>query len=97
MRKLWIMIFSVLAFGLGAFVAIAYKGATSSLAGIHVLCDLLNTAESAGLLSKEQRADVVARTARQFEREAADDFDQDAVRFLDEFETGCPKMPNFKS
>lgn len=92
MRKLWVFLLAVPAFLVGAFATIAYQGAVGSLESFRIACELLNTAESAGLLARAQRVDVVESTAKQL-RKAAPATDENAMRILEQFKTGCPALP----
>jgi hypothetical protein len=93
MRKLWVFLLAVPVFALGAFLAVAYQGATGSLAGFRIACEVLNAGESTGLMTKAQRADVVERAIKRL-RPATSKLDDPATRMLEQFKTGCPELPN---
>jgi hypothetical protein len=96
MRKLWVFLLAAVAFGAGVFAGLAYVGATGSLAGFRVACELLNTAEGAGLLEKAQRADVVERVVREMQRATSDTPRHlKGIELFEQFKTGCPNLPNW--
>ena len=67
MRRLWVFLLATIAFSAGAFVGIAYSGGTGSFASFRVACELLNSAEAAGMLGRAQRADLVDRVVREMQ------------------------------
>ena len=83
MRKIWVFLLAIVAFGIGAFGAAAYSGAVGSFASVRIACELLNTAEANGILVPQQRADVIDRTIRE-------------LQFIEPFKTGCPAVPGFR-
>jgi hypothetical protein len=91
MRKLWVFLLAIPALALGAFLALAYQGAVGSLASIRIACELLNTAERAGLMTRAQRADVVERTLMEM-RKTAPDTDPKALGIMEQLKTGCPTL-----
>jgi hypothetical protein len=92
MRKLWVFLLAMPALALGGFVAIAYQGAVGSLASLRIACELLNTAERAGFLTRAQRADVVERSIREM-RKASSTGDEKLVEMMEQFKAGCPALP----
>jgi hypothetical protein len=94
MRTFFIILLAVFAFALGGFGAIAYSGAKGSMASLRIACELLNTAEVAGVLSRQQRSDVVDRTILELNKSSAR-VDAQVTEFIGQFKAGCPTMPNW--
>jgi hypothetical protein len=88
MRKIWVLLLTALAFGLGLFASKAYMGLTGSIKSIRIACELLNTAESWGILTRPQRADVVDHLL-----ERLPEIPPDMLTFIEELKTGCPNLP----
>lgn len=92
MRKIWVVMLSVVAFTLGAFVAMAYSGVGLSTSGIRIGCELLDQAETMQLLTKQQRADVVDRVHKNLQQSSPKK-DTDLEKLFGQFKTGCPVPP----
>ena len=94
MRKIWVFLLAIVAFGIGAFGAAAYSGAVGSFASVRIACELLNTAEANGILVPQQRADVIDRTIRELRKGSR--VDTELTQFIEQFKTGCPAVPGFR-
>jgi len=94
MRKIWVFLLAIVAFGIGALGATAYSGAVGSFASVRIACELLNTAEANGMLAPQQRADVIDRTIRELHKGAR--VDTEVTQFVGQFKTGCPAVPGFR-
>ena len=90
MRKVWVFLLAAVALVLGGFGAMVYGGIAGSFGGIRIACGLLETAESAAMLDKTQRADVVERVLQTMRKGAGTD--SKSVQFLEQMKTGCPTL-----
>jgi hypothetical protein len=93
MRKIWVVMLSVVAFTLGAFATMAYSGASGSIGSFRIACELLDKAESLHLLTREQRADVVDRVHENLQR-SLPKRDADLESRFGKFKNGCPIPPD---
>jgi hypothetical protein len=91
-RKFWVFLLAAIAFVSGAFATLAYSGMAGSFASFRIACELLNTAEAAGMLKREQRADVVDRVIGEMRKSGSDPNPQ-GVELVAQLKTGCPKLP----
>jgi hypothetical protein len=89
---IWVVILSFIALVIGAVGGIAWRGATSSLAGLRVACELVATAERSGILTKAQIGDAVDRLAKRIEKDAPRE--KDTSIFSSELKSGCPTFAN---
>ena len=72
------------------YASFSISGSGAVAASFRIVCEVLNAAESTGLLTKAQRADVVERAIDRM-RNAATGQDRVAdLRLFEEFKTGCP-------
>jgi hypothetical protein len=93
MRKIWVVILSVVAFTVGAFATMAYSAANSGIASFRIGCALLDKAETMHLLTREQRSDVVDRVHENLQRSLRKR-DADLESRFGKFKTGCPVPPS---
>jgi hypothetical protein len=89
MRKIWVIILSVVAFALGAFGTLAYTGANDTVAGMQIACELLDKAEASQVLTKQQRVDVIERVQHNIQQSSPGK-DPNSGSFLSKFKSGCP-------
>jgi hypothetical protein len=94
MRRLWVFLLGTIAFSAGAFVGIAYSGGTGSFASFRVACELLNSAEGAGMLDRAQRVDVVDRVVWEM-RKSVSGVDPRGIEVVGQLKTGCPSLPSW--
>jgi hypothetical protein len=71
MRNFWVFLFAAIAFAAGAITTLAYSGVTGSFASFRIACELLDTAETAGMLEKAQRAKVVDGVVTEMQKSAS--------------------------
>lgn len=88
MRTLWVIVLSTLALVIGAFGGLTWKGATTSLDGIHIACEVINVAEKSNLMTKQQVQDTVDRMLKRVEKGGRADVDN--AGFAKELKSGCP-------
>lgn len=94
MRKFWVFLLAAIAFALGTFATLAYSGTAGSLASFRIACELLDTAEAAGMLERAQRAVVVDRVIREM-RKSASDPDPQGIQLIGQLKTGCLNLPSW--
>jgi hypothetical protein len=92
MRMIWVCVLSLIALTIGTFGGLAWRGATSSIAGVRVACEVIATAERTNILTKAQINDTVDRLAKQIEKESPQG--RDTASFATELKTGCPTFVN---
>lgn len=92
MRMIWVVVLSLIALVLGALGGIAWRGTTSSLAGLRVACELIATAERSGVLTKSQINDTVDRLIKRIEKDAP--LERETSIFGTELKSGCPSFAN---
>ena len=90
MRKFWVFLLAAIAFVSGAFATLAYSGAAGSFASFRIACELLNSAQAAGMLEKAQRADVVDRVIGEM-RKSGSDPNPKGVELVGAIEDGLPE------
>jgi len=89
MRRIWVLLLAVVAYAMGAFGTMAYLGGNYSVTGMRIGCELLDRAEALGLLTKQQRANVVERVQKDIQRTSKTG-DAETVSFIGKFKNGCP-------
>jgi hypothetical protein len=94
MRKFWVFLFAAIAFASGAIATLAYSGVTGSFASFRIACELLDTAETAGMLEKAQRAKVVDGVVTEMQKSASGP-DPQGVELIRQLKTGCPNLPSW--
>ena len=94
MRKFWVFLLAAIAFASGTIASLAYTGMTGSFASFRIACELLNTAEAAGMLGRAQRADVVDRVIREM-RKSASGPDPKGLELVGQLKTGCANLPGW--
>ena len=93
-RKFWVFLLAAIAFASGAIATLAYSGAAGSFASFRIACELLNSAQAAGMLEKAQRADVVDRVIGEM-RKSGSDPNPRGVELVGQLKMGCPNLPSW--
>jgi hypothetical protein len=89
-----VFLLATIAFVVGAVGGLAYTAAKGSFASFRIGCELLNTAEGAGMLDKGRRADVVERVIREM-RKSASSGELQGIGLVARLKTGCPDLPKW--
>jgi hypothetical protein len=90
MRKRWVFLLAVLALAVGASWSLERIGRSGSNTTMRIACELLETADTSRILTKEQRNDVVERVQRKLESYSGDGDKKAAEWIGQQFGAGCP-------
>jgi hypothetical protein len=90
MRKRWVFLLAALAFAVGASWSLVRIGRAGSNTTMRIACELLETADTSSILTREQRNDVVERVQRKLQSYSGDGDKKAAEWIGQQFRAGCP-------
>lgn len=90
MRKIWVFLLATLACAVGAIWTMSQIGQSGSNTGMRISCELLETAETSKIFTKEQRKDVVERVQRKLESYSGNGDKKAAEWIGQQLHAGCP-------
>lgn len=96
MRKIWVFLLAAIAFASSAVATLTYSVVTGSFASFRIGCELLSTAESAGLLERAQRTEVVDRVLREM-RKSGSGAHPRGEEYIGQMRTGCSSPLNWQA
>ena len=90
MRKRWVVLLTVLAFAVAAYWTMGQIGGSMSRTGLHIACELLDTAEASKILTKEQRNEVIERVQKRMRKYSGDSELKPAEWLGAQLKASCP-------